>query len=120
MKERIRIVAIIVQNNKLLLVKGSDTYKEFWTPGGKREEGEPDLDCLKRELKEEINVKVLDAKFFGEYKSLSPYKKELLTISRIYLVQISGEIQAAKEIKKHAWMTKKEFEEQKYPLITVT
>ena len=120
MKERIRIVAIVIQNHKLLLVKGLDKYKEFWTPGGKREEGESDLECLKRELDEEINVKVTSAKFFGEYTSKSPYHEDVLTISRVYIVDISGEIKVAKEIQGYVWMSRKEFEEGKYPLIAIT
>ena len=120
MKERIRVVAIVVKNNKLLLVKGSDQYKEFWTPGGKREEGESDLDCLKRELAEEINVPVISVKFFGEYAAKSPYYEDVLTISRVYLADISGEIKVANEIKGYVWMSRKDFEEGKYPLIATT
>lgn len=120
MKERLRVVAIVVQDHRILLLKGSDQYKEYWTPGGKREEGESDLDCLTRELDEEINVKITSAKFFKEYVANSPYEVDVLSRSRVYIVDISGEIKAAKEIKGYAWMSKKEFEEQKYPLIPTT
>jgi ADP-ribose pyrophosphatase YjhB (NUDIX family) len=120
MKERTRIAAIVIQNHRLLLVKGSDKFKEYWTPGGKREEGESDLITLARELDEEINVKITSTKFFGEYREKSQYYKDTLTISRVYLVDISGEIKTAKEIHGHAWMTRKEFEEGKYPLMNGT
>lgn len=33
-KTKSRVGAVIIQDNKLLLVKGRD-HKEFWTPGGK-------------------------------------------------------------------------------------
>ena len=120
MIERTRVVAIIIQNHKLLLVKGSDKYKEYWTPGGKREEGESDIEALRRELDEEINVKITSTKFFGEYTAKSPYEKDRIIISRVYVVTISGDIKVAKEIQNHVWMTKKDFEEEKYPLITTT
>ncbi|MDD5191932.1 MAG: NUDIX domain-containing protein [Candidatus Nanoarchaeia archaeon] len=120
MKKRIRIVAIIVKNNKLLLVKGSDKYKEYWTPGGKLEEGETELECLKRELNEELNVKLISAKFFKEYVAKSPYEKDVMTISRVYITNISGEIKAAEEIKNNVWMSKDEFNKNKYSLISTT
>jgi len=120
MIERIRVAAIIIQGHNLLLVKGSDKYKEFWTPGGKLEAGESELECLKRELDEEINVKVVSAKFFGEYAEKAPYAENVLSISRVYIVSISGKIKTAKEIQGYVWMTRKEFEAEKYPLVAAT
>ncbi len=119
MKKRIRIVAIIVKNHNLLLVKGSDKYKEYWTPGGKREEGESDIKALQRELNEEINVRIISTEFFKEYTAKSPYEDELV-ISRVYIVNISGKIQVGKEIQKFVWMTKNEFNDEIYPLIAIT
>ncbi len=120
MKEKNRVVAIIVKNHKLLLVKGSNRYKEFWTPGGKREEGESDLECLSRELIEELTVKVVSAKFFGEYVDKSAYDTDSITRSNVYLVEISGDINVSKEIKGYTWMSRKEFDEGKYPLTPTT
>jgi len=118
MDKRIRIVAIIVKNHKLLLVKGSE--KEYWTPGGKREEGESDLDCLKRELSEELNVKVVSGKFFREYVAPSPYNADVITESHVYLIEISGKIKTGKEIREFVWMSKQEYKNNKYPLIATT
>ena len=63
---KIRIAGIIIKENKLLLLKGRG-HKHLWTPGGKLEKGETDKECLKRELKEEIGVDLIEAKFFKEY-----------------------------------------------------
>ncbi len=120
MKKRIRIVAIVVKNNKLLLVKGSDQYKEYWTPGGKLEKEESELECLKRELNEELNVKLTSAKFFREYIAKSPYEENVISINRIYITNISGEIKTAKEIKNYVWMSKEDFNNNKYLLIAIT
>jgi ADP-ribose pyrophosphatase YjhB (NUDIX family) len=117
MKKRVRVAAIIIHDKKLLLVKGPKKYKEFWTPGGKLEEGESDIDCLKRELKEELNAKVILSKFFREYASKSPYHKNTITINKTYLIKISGKIKIGSEVQAFIWMSKKEFEEKKYPLI---
>jgi 8-oxo-dGTP diphosphatase len=120
MKNIIRIVAIAVKDNRLLLVKGSEKYKEYWTPGGKLEEGESELECLKRELKEELNVKLTSAKFFKEYIGKRPYEEDALSTSRVYIAEISGEIKVGNEIKNHVWMSKDEFNNNKYPLVDIT
>jgi len=110
MKERIRIAAIIVKNHKLLLVKGSDKYKEYWTPGGKKEDEESDVDALNRELDEEIHVKVVSAKFFGEYVAKSAYEPDIIMRSRVYITTVSGDIEVGKEIQSYVWMTREEFD----------
>jgi len=120
MGEVIRIAAIIIQDKSLLLVKGEDKYKEYWTPGGKAKSGEADLDCLQRELREEISAKAVSAKFFGEYVSPSLYDVGVVYRSRVYLVEIEGKIIPSNEIKGFVWMSRKEFESNKYPLIPAT
>lgn len=119
MQERIRVAAIIVQNEKILLVKGSDKYLEFWTPGGKLESNESELDCLKRELNEELGVNLVSTIFFKEYLSKSPYIENMLTRSKVYLTEISGELKPNQEIKSFVWMSKNDFKENKFPLIDV-
>ncbi len=47
LKTKTRIAGIIIQNRKLLLLKGKG-YEELWTPGGKLEDGESDEKCLER------------------------------------------------------------------------
>ncbi|MDO8537508.1 MAG: NUDIX domain-containing protein [archaeon] len=119
MKEKTRIVAIIIQNNSILFVKGSDKYKELWSPGGKPENNETDIECLKRELHEELSVKLVSAKFFKEYIVQSPYATDVMTKSRAYLVDISGKPTPGKEIQSFVWITKKEYEQKKYSLLNV-
>ncbi len=62
MKHRIRVGAIIVENNKILLVKHiyPKTGYEYWVPPGGGVEAEDDsiFDCAKRETFEETNLKV--------------------------------------------------------------
>jgi len=119
-KEKTRIAAIIIKDNKILLVKGADKYKEYWTPGGTLEEGETELECLKRELKEELNIKLVSSTFFKEYKAKSPYHADTITISRIYIAKVSGEPKAGREIKDYVWMSKDDFNNNKYPLLSLT
>ena len=55
----IRIYGILIENNKILIVKepfmGNLIYK---FPGGGMEFGEGTIDCLKREFKEELNLDI--------------------------------------------------------------
>jgi|SRR3989344_2024877 len=119
MKPRIRIAGIIIQDGKLLLLVGKG-YSELWTPGGKRNEGESDEDCLRRELKEEISVDLIESKFFKEYSGSSFYHPEKKTIGRYYIVKIKGKIKANAEIKNIVWFTKEDFENKKFPMISHT
>ena len=89
MQTRTRIAGIIIQNGEILMLKGK-RYKELWTPGGKLEEGESDESCLKRELKEEIGVDLINSKFFGEYPGKSFYNPEIVYDQRVYIVTIEG------------------------------
>ncbi|MFC1724382.1 NUDIX domain-containing protein [candidate division KSB1 bacterium] len=56
---RIRAAAIIIEEKKILLVKHKKNDKEYWLlPGGGVKYGESLVNALKRELFEELNLKV--------------------------------------------------------------
>ena len=119
METRTRIAAIIIENGKLLMQIGKG-YKELWTPGGKLKENETDEECLRRELKEELGVNLLEMKFFKEYETVSFYNPEQKLIERIYVGKIEGEIKPAAEIESIVWFTKDDFKNKKCPMITHT
>ena len=53
--------AIIVIKNKILVTQRSEKMKlplKWEFPGGKLEENESEIDCIKREIKEEINIDI--------------------------------------------------------------
>ncbi|RDI51306.1 (deoxy)nucleoside triphosphate pyrophosphohydrolase [Flavobacterium glaciei] len=53
--------AIVVIENKILVTQRSDKMKlplKWEFPGGKLEENESEIDCIKREIKEEINIEI--------------------------------------------------------------
>lgn len=116
MKPRTRIAGIIIQDGKMLMLKGKG-YKELWTPGGKIKERESDEECLRRELQEEIGVSLISLNFFGEYLGHSFYQPKIALTERVYLVTINGEIKPDAEIEDFIWLTKNDFATRQYLMI---
>ncbi len=59
--------------------------------------------------------------FFKEYVNPSPFNPEsVMTIQRVYIATISGQIIPAAEIESFVWITREEFEDNKYPILAVT
>ncbi|MBU3012914.1 (deoxy)nucleoside triphosphate pyrophosphohydrolase [Polaribacter vadi] len=62
MEKRIKVTCAIIQfNDKILAVQRSDTMKlplKWEFAGGKIEKGETDIECIKREIFEELNIKI--------------------------------------------------------------
>ena len=82
--------AIIRKNNKILVAKRSETMHlscKWEFPGGKVENGESEIDCLIREIKEELNINIEPIKrckpHIYDYKSfkikLIPYLSNYLS-----------------------------------------
>lgn len=111
-KTKTRIAGIVIQNGKVLFVRGKG-YSELWTPGGKVELNETDEECLRRELREEISVNLLDCKFFKEYKGRSYYHIDEPLLQRVYVVSVEGDIKPDAEIESFLWLSKEEFDNRK-------
>lgn len=55
------ICAIILFDNQILVTQRSEKMKlplKWEFPGGKLEENESEIDCIKREIKEELNIEI--------------------------------------------------------------
>ncbi len=53
-----KIGIAILQDKKILMARSKKNTEIFYVPGGKLEQGESDIECLKRECKEELNVEI--------------------------------------------------------------
>lgn len=88
------LCAIIRINNKILVAQRSEKMKlplKWEFPGGKLEENEKEIDCIKREIKEEINIEIeiLRRLSSSEY-DYGTFKIKLIPYLANY---ISGDIQ---------------------------
>jgi len=87
---------IIYQNKKILICQRKEVgdHPLKWEfPGGKLRDFEENQEALRRELKEELNIEIIEMSFFDEYlyeyKELS--KKLKLVFYQIF--QFAGEMQ---------------------------
>lgn len=111
---RTAIGAVIIKDGKILLVR----KRQSWIlPGGKPQPNEPDLECLCREVKEELSGTQLDnIQYYGEFEGITPHKKDILK-TRVYLADIKGKIYKPNmEIEEYKWIK----DANKYNLSDIT
>ncbi|MFH1181355.1 MAG: NUDIX domain-containing protein [Candidatus Woesearchaeota archaeon] len=93
-----------VEENKLLLVKKKGLL-QLIMPGGKIEAGETPEQCLKREIKEELNAGVEELKFLGKFEDKASGSKDIVTIE-LYSGKLIGKIVPKNEIESYVWFGK--------------
>ena len=84
--------AIILKDNKVLIAQRApdDKLAGKWEfPGGKIEPGETPQECLKREIREELDVDIEVADFFGE--SIYAYQSGTIKLMAFWCKWISGD-----------------------------
>ncbi|WP_231507410.1 MULTISPECIES: (deoxy)nucleoside triphosphate pyrophosphohydrolase [unclassified Flavobacterium] len=88
--------AIILIENKILVAQRSDKMKlplKWEFPGGKLEENETEINCVKREIKEEINIDIeVVKKLSSSIYDYGAFKINLIPFIAKY---IHGEIRLA-------------------------
>jgi 8-oxo-dGTP diphosphatase len=85
--------AIILIDNKILVTQRSEKMKlplKWEFPGGKLEKDESELECIKREIKEEINIKIDIIKKLSN--SIYDYGSIKINLIPFIANYISGEI----------------------------
>ncbi len=98
-----KIAGIILKNKKLLMTR---KYNEphFIMPGGEIRKKETPEKTLSRELKEELNVKLISMKYFNIYVAKHFKKKNVLVIMETYIVKTRGKPKASHEINEFSWI----------------
>lgn len=119
MKTVVRISGILITHDGLMLVK-CDGVDDYLLPGGKLEPGESDLDALRRELMEELDITPTDPEFFGEYERIvcPPETAETHRVRvRAYVTGFDGEpVPDQDEVLEVAWASLTDLESGEYPL----
>ncbi|MHB8127162.1 MAG: (deoxy)nucleoside triphosphate pyrophosphohydrolase [Desulfitobacteriaceae bacterium] len=83
--------AIILKDNKVLIAQRApdDKFANKWEfPGGKIDPGETPLECLKREIREELDVDIEVLDFFAE--SIYIYTSGTIKLMAFWCNWISG------------------------------
>ncbi|MBD2815855.1 NUDIX domain-containing protein [Xenorhabdus sp. Flor] len=103
-----KCAAIIINNKKLLVVKKHKTSM-YISPGGKIEKNETQIECLIREIQEEIGVTFTNPTHFSIDYAKSAFEGESMEINS-WLIDIIGEPFPCSEIIDLKWITSKEAE----------
>jgi len=98
-----KIAGIIIRDRKLLMCRKYDE-PHFIMPGGRVKEGESLEETLRRELKEELNVKLKSMKPFKTWEAPHFRDKDKTVKMETYFVEIKGEPRATNEINEIEWI----------------
>ena len=96
--------AIILKDHRILIAQralGQNLAGKWEFPGGKIEPGETRQECLKREIREELDVDIEVSDFFGE--SIYAYHSGTIKLMAFWCKWISGEF-TLKVHSKLAWV----------------
>ena len=96
------IAAAVLGSRGLLLVSKRAAPEVFYLPGGKPDPGEAPLDCLRRELREELGVGVDSARRFTEVRAPSALEGVEMWMS-VFLTRLAGVPAPAAEIAALNW-----------------
>ncbi|WP_131794969.1 NUDIX hydrolase [Fluoribacter gormanii] len=91
------------QHRVLAVHKRGKPPNEYIVPGGKIEPGETDEEALRRELLEELNVRVLSVTLYDEFQAKAIYEDALL-VMRTYFVVIERAPVPGSEIDHFIWL----------------
>jgi 8-oxo-dGTP diphosphatase len=96
------IAAAVTDARGLLLVSKHAAPAVFYLPGGKPEPDEAPLDCLERELAEELGVTIATAEPFAEVRAPAALEGVEMWMT-VFLARLRGAPKPAAEIAAMRW-----------------
>ena len=95
--------AVVVQDDRLLLVSKKQAPTVFYLPGGKTEPDETPESCIRRELQEELSVTVTALAPLAVVREISALERVPMKMD-VLLAQISGTPRPCAEIAALRWL----------------
>ena len=99
-----KICAVALNDGKLLVAR-NEGKNIFIMPGGGLEDGETHEQCLVRELREGLDVKLKGFKFFGKFVAPAMFERGKIT-AHVYFADIDGEPKPSSEVVECLWIDK--------------
>ena len=105
-----KVALLAIKDNKVLMAR-SKGKEHFYMPGGKREKGETDVQCLKRECQEELGIEINEnsAFLYGSYTAYSYTDKPPARLI-MYQAKYVGKPKPTSEIEEIKWIGYKDRE----------
>ena len=106
-----KIGAIILDSKRMLVARtrGLDT---FFIPGGKRKQGENDMQALEREIVEELGAKTVNPKYYNTFFAKSHDDADEVRVIA-YFVELDRVPKASSEIEEILWIDKHNYDNYK-------
>jgi 8-oxo-dGTP diphosphatase len=99
-----KVGLLLIRDGKVLLCRKKSGIHLLILPGGKREAGESSLECLSRELREELgDVRAVSHDFIGVYVHAAAGGEGKTVRIELYRAELEGEARAQSEIGELVW-----------------
>jgi 8-oxo-dGTP diphosphatase len=99
-----KVGLLTIRDGQVLLCRKKRGTSLLILPGGKREAGESSLECLARELQEELGEVIAVApELVGVYTHAAAGGKEKIVRIELYRAELRGEARAQSEIGELVW-----------------
>lgn len=106
MPEPIRIAAALITDRRRTLLVRKRGTRAFMQAGGKIEGGESAFDALRRELQEELELRIAagEARYLGRFRAPAAHEEARDIDAEIFHIEVSGPLVPAAEIAEIAWV----------------
>jgi 8-oxo-dGTP diphosphatase len=99
-----KVGLLTIRDGRVLLCRKKRGTTLLILPGGKREAGESSLECLARELREELgDVAAVSPELVGVYTHAAAGHKKKIVRIELYRAELTGEARARSEIGELVW-----------------
>ena len=117
MKRISKCALLVIKNNKILL-QVEKKQDKLLLPGGKPVRDEDYLECLRREIKEELNSEIDESslEFLGKFEDLAADGESILTV-KLYRGELKTKPKPRNEVKRLVWFGMKSNHNRLSPVI---